>query len=130
MDPVKNYLQQVEKLVRDYASVPLANEPDVHNHVLVDSQCHRYLLLSMGWSKGRYIHNVVLHIDIIGQQIWIQANNTDRLIAEELVEAGIPKQAIVLGMQPPEVRAYTGYGIPHRIEQVESLTDNQQEALF
>jgi len=44
--------------------------------------------------------------------VWIQANNTDRLIAEELVAAGIPPESIVLGLQPPDVRPYTAYGLP------------------
>ncbi|MDY7007518.1 MAG: element excision factor XisI family protein [Cyanobacteriota bacterium] len=48
----------------------------------------------------------IIHIDIIVGKIWIQANNTDCLIAEELVTAGISAKSIVLGMQPPEVRPY------------------------
>jgi len=62
----------------------------------------------------------VIHIDIIDGQVWIQANNTDRLIAEELVAAGVPVESIVLGLQPPDVRPYTAYGVPTR-EQRESL---------
>jgi hypothetical protein len=62
-----------------------------------------------------------MHIDIIDGQVWIQANNTDRLIAEELVAAGIPPEAIVLGLQPPEVRRYTAYGVPRSQKQQESL---------
>ena len=57
-------------------------------------------------------HHIVMHIDIINEQVWIQANNTDRLTAEDLVQAGIPPEAIVLGLQPPEIRPYTAYGTP------------------
>ena len=53
--------------------------------------------------------------------MWIQANNTDRLIAEELVAAGIPAKSIVLGLQPPDVRPYTAYGVPCSEQQRESL---------
>ena len=56
----------------------------------------------------------MIHIDIIDSQVWIQANNTDRLIAEELVAAVIPAKSIVLGLQPPDVRPYTAYGVPTR----------------
>ena len=41
--------------------------------------------------------------------IRIQRDNTESGIARELVEAGIPKDRIVLGFRPPEVRPYTDY---------------------
>jgi len=53
--------------------------------------------------------------------VWIQANNTDRLIAEELVAAGVPAKSIVLGLQPPDGRPDTAYGVPTREQQRESL---------
>lgn len=111
MDSIERYSQIVMKLIEDYAGIPLANEPDIHNETLFDTEKHRYLLLSLGWSQQQRIHYTVIHINIINQQVWIQANNTDCLIAEELVEYGIPPKAIVLGMQPPEIRPHTAYGV-------------------
>ncbi|MFH7028758.1 MAG: XisI protein [Heteroscytonema crispum UTEX LB 1556] len=92
----------------------------VQNETIFDSENDRYMLISLGWSKERRVHYCVMHIDIIDSQIWIQANNTDRLIAEELVVAGIPPKSIVLGLQPPEVRVYTAYGVPHSEQEKES----------
>ena len=110
MDSVEHYSQIVINLIESYAGVSSANEPDICNETLFDAVNHRYLLLSLGWSKGQRIHHTVIHIDIIDGYVWIQANNTDCLIAEELVESGISRGAIVLGMQPPEVRPHTVYG--------------------
>lgn len=112
MDTVETYyIQLVQKLLNDCASTAASSTAeDIHHEVVFDTEHHRYLLLSVGWSKGQRIHHIVMHIDIINEKVWIQANNTDRLIAEELVEAGIPPQAIVLGLQPPEIRPYTAYG--------------------
>lgn len=110
MASLAHYGQLVMNLINDYASIPAGNEPDVYNEVLFDIANNRYLLLSLGWSKGKRVHYTVIHIDIINQKVWIQVNNTDRLIAGELVEAGIPARDIVLGLQPPEVRPYTAYG--------------------
>ena len=70
----------------------------------------RYMLINIGWLNEQRIHHCVIHIDIIDGQVWIQANNTGRLIAEELVSAGVPAKSIVLGLQPPDVRPYTGIG--------------------
>ena len=52
-----------------------------------------------------------MHLDIKDGKIWIQRNQSDKLIADELVAMGVPKQDIVLGLQPVYVREYTGYGV-------------------
>jgi|SRR4028118_2212243 hypothetical protein len=120
MASLENYRKIVKQLLTEYAQIP-ASDNEVQNETIFDSENDRYMLLSLGWSKGRRIHHCVMHIDIIDGQVWIQANNTDRLIAEELVAAGIPPEAIVLGLQPPEVRRYTAYGVPRSQKQQESL---------
>ena len=75
------------------------------------------VLINIGWLNEQRIHHGVIHIDIIDGQVWIQANNTNRLIAEELVSAGVRAKSIVLGLQPPDVRPYTAYGVPSRNRQ-------------
>ncbi|MEG4532628.1 element excision factor XisI family protein [Microcoleus sp. D2_18a_D3] len=52
----------------------------------------RYMLINIGWFNEQRIHYCVIHIDIIDGQVWIQANNTDRLIAEELQREFLPNQ--------------------------------------
>jgi len=49
--------------------------------------------------------------DIIDGKIWIQRDGTEYGIANELVEAGIPKEHIVLGFQSEEVRPYTDFAV-------------------
>jgi hypothetical protein len=43
--------------------------------------------------------------------VWIQYDGTNRPVADELIEAGIPKEDIVLGFQPAEVRPLTGFAV-------------------
>ena len=62
-----------------------------------------------GWRGQDYRFGVVFYFDIRDGKIWVQENRTDILIAEELVERGVPKSDIVLGLQPPADRARTGY---------------------
>jgi XisI protein len=54
--------------------------------------------------------SVVMHFDIKDGKIWLQQNLTDRDPAEELVEMGVPKGDIILGLQMPSKRLYTDYG--------------------
>ncbi|MBE9204232.1 XisI protein [Synechocystis salina LEGE 06099] len=42
---------------------------------------------------------------------WVQRDETEDGIANELVANGIPKQVIVLGFHEPSVRPHTGFAI-------------------
>ena len=68
-------------------------------------------MVNLGWNEHRRIYNCILHLEIKNGQIWIQRNQTDIKIAEKLVEIGIPKQDIILGLQPVYVREDTGFGV-------------------
>ncbi len=111
MASINNYREIVKQLLTEYAQLPTFDS-QVKNQTIFDLVQDHYMLLSLGWHQQQRIHYCIIHIDIINNQIWIQANNTDQLIAEELVAAGVPPQSIVLGLQPPEVRPLTDYGIP------------------
>jgi XisI protein len=50
-------------------------------------------------------------MDIKDGKIWIQRNMTEADLAQELVEMGVPKEDIVLGLHPAYKRPYTGYGV-------------------
>ena len=120
MDSLNNYRKLVKQLVTEYAEIPVFDS-GIQNEIIFDLENERYMLINIGWFNEQRIHYCVIHIDIIDGQVWIQANNTDRLIAEELVAAGILPESIVLGLQPPDVRPYTAYGVPTREQQRESL---------
>ncbi|MCZ6676903.1 MAG: XisI protein [Candidatus Poribacteria bacterium] len=76
---------------------------------LVESISLLTLAPSIGWKKRRRVHGCVIHIDIIGDKVWLQHGSTDAEIARQLVDLGIPKQDIVLGFQPPYRRKNTGF---------------------
>ncbi|MCK6693379.1 MAG: XisI protein [Thermoanaerobaculia bacterium] len=65
----------------------------------------------MGWENDQYIQYPVFHFDIRNGKVWIQVNNTDILIAEELMQRGIPKSDIVLGLQHPLMREESGFAV-------------------
>lgn len=69
------------------------------------------LIISEGWRNKEHFHSCLIHLEIIGNKIWVQCDNTEDGIANELVAAGIPKQDIVLGFHEPEVRKYTEFAI-------------------
>jgi hypothetical protein len=79
--------------------------------VVVDTVGDHYLWLSMGWEGSKRIHICLAHIDIINDKIWIQRDGTENGLALDLERAGIPRDLIVLGYRPPDVRQYTDYAV-------------------
>jgi hypothetical protein len=53
---------------------------------------------------ARQAARILAHLEIRDGKIWVLTDSTEQGIATELVEAGIPKDQIVLGFYPPKVR--------------------------
>ena len=111
MASLKKMRDALKQLLTEYAQIQ-TYDSEVEYKTIFDLKSDRYMLISIGWYRDRRVHDCIMHLDIIDGQIWIQANNTDRYLAEELVAADIPPKSIVLGLQPPEVRKFTAYGVP------------------
>ena len=105
-----NQCKIVKKALTDYISYFKQGGVTILRPLFNDEQ-QSYLVLNIGWRNKRYIHNTVIHIDLIEQLIWIQKDDTEEGIATALVEAGIPKNRIVLGFRQPELRSYTGFAV-------------------
>ena len=58
----------------------------------------------VGRDGVRRVHGCLVHIDIKGDKLWIQRDGTEHGVARELLEAGVPKDHIVLAFRSPELR--------------------------
>ena len=76
-----------------------------------DEQRDHYLLLKYGWPRGKPAHYTKLHARLHKGKIWIEADLTEEGLATELIEAGIPKEDIVLAFHAPEMRPYTEFAV-------------------
>lgn len=105
-----HYRQVIETILSEYASLPYSYA-NIQSEVVFDRNRDRYLWMDVGWDSDRRIHGCLVHIDLIDGKIWIQRDGTEEGIAADLERAGIPKEHIVLGFRPPELRPYTGYAV-------------------
>lgn len=110
MGKLEHYRRCIEKLLLEYGQTPPING-DIEVEVIFDQKRDRYLVVDLGWDQDCRVYNCFLHLDIKDGQIWIQRNQTDQSIAQELVQVGVPKEDIVFGLKPPYVREYTGFGV-------------------
>ena|SRR5436853_4514997 len=104
------YRDIIESVLREYTRIPYAYG-DLQTEAVFDRERDRYLLVIVGWDNRLRVHSCLVHIDLLGEKVWIQQDNTEDGVATELVRAGIPKEQIVLGFRPPEVRPYTDYAV-------------------
>jgi hypothetical protein len=100
----------VEKVLDVYTKIPYAHG-DLTCEAIFDRTRSRFVLITLGWDDDERVHHPLAHIDIVGDKVWIQTDNTEHGIAPELVEAGIPKSNIVLAFRPSDVRKHTEYAV-------------------
>ncbi|MDF5728333.1 MAG: XisI protein, partial [Rhizonema sp. PD38] len=55
------------------------------------------------------IFSCIIYVEIKDGKIWIERDGTEIGVANELVEAGVPKQDIVLGFKAPYKRKFTEF---------------------
>jgi hypothetical protein len=105
-----SYREIICRVLRSYLDITYANI-DLKNRQIFDLKTDRYIILSEGWQQQHHLHSCLIHVEIINNKIWIQLDNTEDGIAEELISAGIPKSDIVLGFHELEIRQYTGFAV-------------------
>ena len=110
MDSLERDRSIIESILSEYTKIPYAYG-DIQTEAVFDRANDRYLLMNVGWDEGKRVHGSLAHIDIIDGKLWIQRDGTEHGIAKELVQAGIPKDRIVLAFRPPEIRRLTEYAV-------------------
>lgn len=110
MDKLERYRGIVKRVFSEYAAIPYAHG-DLKCEAVFDEDSNRYLLVTVGWDRDRYVHFTLVHIDITGTKLWVQWDRTEDGIAAELVAAGVPKEDIVLGFKSEAARRDTEFAV-------------------
>ena len=108
---IEHYQKIIVATLKEYADAFNQQKDGLDAKVIADYQGNHFQLLNSGWQKDNYLFYVVFHFDILNDKVWVQENRTDVLIAQELVEKGVDKKDIILGLQSPELRADSGYAV-------------------
>jgi XisI protein len=108
MVEVKEYRQIIQDSIEEIHGYS-NNNNEIEEEIIFDRD--RHLLIDVGWSQKEYVYETTIHIDIKDGKIWIQRNNTEINLADRLVESGIPKEHIVIGLHSPFMRQFSGYAV-------------------
>lgn len=112
MKKVKKYSKILADFVLEIAK-KYENATDGYQTLaIIDKERHHYQSLVHGFHKDTFSHTFAIqfHFDIIDEQIWIQCNNTDMPVEEELLNLGVPKSDIIFGWLPEYARQQSSWG--------------------
>ena len=114
MDRVETARAALDGVVRRVAEyLGGGRDRGVETLVIADAEHDRFGLFRCGWRAGTgdRVSTTVFLARIKGGKVWIEEDNTDLTLADELVRAGVPKGDIVLAFQPPELRHLTEFAV-------------------
>jgi hypothetical protein len=110
MGTLARYRKLLEELLTEHTRVSFAHG-DVQCETVFDRAADRYLVMLVGWEGIRRVHGCLIHVDIIDGKFWVQRDGSERGIARELLEAGIPREQIVLAFRSEEARQPTDLAV-------------------
>ncbi len=112
MDQLVTYREIVCQKLTDYAELVNRN-PDnsVQSHLLFDDEHQHYMVFKTGWWNVERIRVPTIYIRLHNGKIYIEEDWTEDGIATDLLQAGVPREDIVLAFHPPEMRQYTEFAV-------------------
>jgi hypothetical protein len=102
-----NYPEIVQNILEGHAKNSSNRQTEVQ--LLFDPERDRYQLMNIGWQGLTRVFGCIIYVEIKEGKIWIERDGTEIGVANELVEAGIPKQDIVLAFKAPYKRKFTDF---------------------
>ena len=108
MDKLDTYRRIAQQVVARHAKLK-PSEGQIEATPICDSGHDNYLLLDIGWDRTGRVHEVIFHLRIHEDKFWIERDGTETGVAQDLLEAGVPKEDIVLAFHRPERRALTDF---------------------
>ena len=110
MDRVEEYVQIVKRVIQEVADY-VPEEEGVRKEIIFDDASGHYQLLQTGWKNRRRVHGTLVHIDVRGDKVWVEHDGTNLEIVQDLLDAGIPQEQIVLGFHAPALRQFTEFAL-------------------
>jgi hypothetical protein len=110
MDQLNCYRKIIQGIVAKHAQCQ-PSHGEIEPIQICDLEYDNYLLIGVRWDRTSRVHNVVFHLRIKEGKSWVEWDGIEQGVTQELLEAGVVKEDIVLGFYRPERRAITGFSV-------------------
>jgi hypothetical protein len=112
MDKLTQYRQIIQKILTEYRDWAAgSNQIGVQECIAFDEERDHYFWFSVGWDGKQRDFGVIVYLRMENGKIWIEEDWTKQGIANDLLEAGVPPEDIVLGFQHPSKRPLTEFAV-------------------
>ena len=91
-------------LQRLYKPQNSRDKPGEESLAVIDEVGDNYILNTVGWVERQRVFLTTLYVRLRNDKFWIEVDWLEDGIVTALLEAGVPKQDIVLGFHHPEER--------------------------
>jgi hypothetical protein len=108
METLTQYRQLIRQILTEHCRIPYSYG-EIKSVPIFDAEADHYLMMAIGWEEHKGVHDCMIHVDIINGKFWIQYDGTEYGVAQELLDADVPKDHIVLAFHSPETRQYTEF---------------------
>lgn len=98
MGKLAKYRRIVKKIVGQYGKFQ-SSVGNVETYAVCDEHNDNYLVIDVGWLAFGRQHAMPIHIRIKDEKVWIEWDGTDQEIVQQLIDAGVPENDIVLGFE-------------------------------
>jgi hypothetical protein len=110
MDKLTRYPNPIKSLLAKFVELDNKHSNSGVDHVLVaDDERGHYFWHNVGWWRRERLSAPTVYVRLMDGRFWIEDDMTEVGIANELMEAGVPKEDIVLAFQHPLERQYTEF---------------------
>lgn len=110
MEKLEKYKEILESLILQYAEYKPRNTSNEWLPVC-DNERGEYLLIKTGWDKNgeTKTSHTIFHFRLNNNKVYVEEDNTDADIVGQMLDAGIPKEDIVLAFYSPQKRKVTDF---------------------
>ena len=106
MDRIAEYRDIIKRLLCEREQLAQTVLPDnLEVRCFFDDERGQYALITVGWMKNRRVSGNTLFLTLRDGKIWIEDDNTDAPIADDLLAEGVSPADIILAFQSPATSA-------------------------
>lgn len=110
MDKLTEYPKIIRHILQEYIDLcHRQKNGEIETFLIADEAQGHFIWMNLGWQKGDRITGMTAYVRIRDGKFWIEEDWTENGIATDLVQAGVPKEDIVLAFQEPEMRQYSDF---------------------
>lgn len=111
MDKIETYRQAIKQVLHEFVDYVSGSPSEAEIVAVSDDERAIYTVFDLGWEGKRRVCMMPVLIRLVNGKVWVEADNTDYVFVDRLLEAGVPKDDIVLAFHHPEMRKYTEFAV-------------------